>query len=105
MQQSTILAGVATAFPRYLWDLLLPQTKLTLNLLHQSTANPTMLAWEFFSGPFNYDATPLGPLGICVISHDKPLTRKWWGFRGKDGWSVVVLLEHYRCQQFIPNDL
>ena len=105
MQQSTILAGVATAFPRYLWDLLLPQTKLTLNLLHQSTANPTMLAWEFFSGPFNYDVTPLGPLRICVISHDKPLTQKWWGFRGNDGWSVVVLLEHYRCQQFIPNDL
>ena len=28
-----ILAGVAPDFPRHLWDLLLPQTKMTLNLL------------------------------------------------------------------------
>ena len=57
-----ILAGVATDFPRYLWNLLLPQTEITLNFLRQSTADPTISAWEFFSGPFNYDATPLGPL-------------------------------------------
>jgi hypothetical protein len=35
-----ILAGVDAAFPPYLWDLLLPQAKLTLNLLRQSTTNP-----------------------------------------------------------------
>ena len=72
--------------------------------MRQSTADPTNLAWEFFSGPFNYDATPLGPLGIRVISHDKPLKRKSWGFRGKDGWSIGVSLEHYLCQRFIPKD-
>jgi hypothetical protein len=33
----SILAGVSTAFPPYLWDLLLPQAKLTVNLLHQAT--------------------------------------------------------------------
>jgi hypothetical protein len=35
-----ILAGVNSAFPPYLWDLLLPQAKLTLNLLRQATLNP-----------------------------------------------------------------
>jgi hypothetical protein len=35
-----ILAGVDSAFPPYLGDLLLPQAKLTLNLLRQSTLNP-----------------------------------------------------------------
>ncbi len=34
-----ILAGVDAAFPPYLWDLLLPQAELTLNLLRQSTIN------------------------------------------------------------------
>ena len=34
-----ILAGVDSAFPCYLWDTLLPQTELTLNLLRQSTLN------------------------------------------------------------------
>ena len=84
--------------------LLIPQTEITLNLLHQSTADPTILAWEFFSGPFNYNATPLGPLGIRVIYHDKSLKRKSWGFRGKDGWSVGVSLEHYQYQRYIPKD-
>ncbi len=35
-----ILAGVNSSFPIYLWDLLLPQVKLTLNLLRQATLNP-----------------------------------------------------------------
>ena len=39
-----ILAGVAIDFPRHLWDLLMPQTELTLNLLRQSTANTDISA-------------------------------------------------------------
>ena len=37
----SILADVAPDFPRNLWELLLPQTELTLNLLRQATLNPT----------------------------------------------------------------
>ena len=44
------------------------------------------------------------PFGIRVISHNKPSKRNSWGFRRKDGWGVVVSLEHYRCQRFIPKD-
>jgi hypothetical protein len=32
-----ILAGIDSAFPLYLWDLLLPQDEVTLNLLLQAT--------------------------------------------------------------------
>jgi hypothetical protein len=39
-----ILAGVDAAFPPYLWDLLLPQAELTLNLLRQATLNPRISA-------------------------------------------------------------
>jgi hypothetical protein len=35
-----LLAGVDSAFPPYLCDLLLPQAKLTLNLFRQATLNP-----------------------------------------------------------------
>jgi hypothetical protein len=35
-----ILAGVDSAFSPYPWDLLLPQAKLTLNLIQQATLNP-----------------------------------------------------------------
>jgi hypothetical protein len=39
-----ILAGTNAAFPPYLWDLLLLQAELTLNLLRQATLNPWISA-------------------------------------------------------------
>ena len=50
-----ILAGVDPKFPAYLWDLLLPQAELTLNLLRQLLINPQISAWEFFQGPFDFE--------------------------------------------------
>ena len=67
----SILAGVSTSYPQNLWDLLLPQTELTLNLLRPSTVDPSKSAWDIYAGPFNYDANPLGPLGIDVFIHSK----------------------------------
>jgi hypothetical protein len=51
-----IVAGVNFAFPPYLWDLLLPQAELTLNLLHQATLNPritTLAMWVPTQHPWN----------------------------------------------------
>lgn len=96
-----ILAGISSDFPKNLWDLLLPQAELTLNLLRQSRLNPKISAWEYFAGPFNYDATPVGPLGSRVIIHKKPGVRNAWDFRGEEGWSAGVSLEHYRCQKIV----
>ena len=73
-----ILAGAASDFPRNLWDLLVPQAEMTLNMLRQATLNPSISAWEFFHGPFDYDATPVGPLGMRVIAHIKPSKRRSW---------------------------
>jgi hypothetical protein len=43
-----ILAGVDLAFPPYLWDLLLSQAELTLNLLRQATLKIWISAWDLF---------------------------------------------------------
>ena len=75
---------------------------MTLNLLQQATANPAIYAWEYFNGKFNYNATPIEPLGISVIVHTKPGRRRSWDLRGKDGWSVGASMAHYRCQHVIP---
>ena len=40
-----ILSDVGSYFPSSLWDTLLPQTELTLNLLRQATLAPDMSAW------------------------------------------------------------
>ena len=44
----SILAGVAPDSPRNFWDLLLPQTELTLNLLRQATLDPDISPWSYF---------------------------------------------------------
>ena len=72
----SVLAGIAPTFPKNLWCLLLPQTELTLNLLRQSTLNLKISACEYFQGPFDYKATPLGPLGFPVMINRKTSDRK-----------------------------
>ena len=67
----SILAGIADDFPKQCWDLLVPQAELTLNLLRQSRLRPDILAYECIEGPFDYNATPLGPLGCAVLIHKK----------------------------------
>ena len=80
------------------------KTEMTLNFLRQSTFNQTMSAWEYFSSPFYYYTTPLGPLGMNVIIQKKASRRHSWDFRGKDGWSVGAAMDLYRCQKVVSTD-
>jgi len=99
-----ILAGVDAAFPPYLWDLVLPQAKLTLNLLRQSTLNPWISAWEFFQGPFDFNKTPLDPVGCRVLIHAKPATQRSWDFRAKNGFYIGPTMDSYRCFKLVNAD-
>ena len=77
----SILAGVKDdSPPRRHWDQLLPQAELTLNLLRQARIKPNLSAWTYMMGTFNYDATPLGPLGCPLMIHKKTSNRKSWDF-------------------------
>jgi hypothetical protein len=51
----SVLAGVADDFQMNLWDRLLPQTEITLNLIRQSNATPTVSAYAHLCGPFDYN--------------------------------------------------
>jgi hypothetical protein len=99
----SILASVDPLFPPNQWDLLLPQAELTVNLLRQSTMFPTMSAWEHLNGPYNFDATPMGPPGCRIISHAKGSTRRSYDFRGNSGFYVGPSLEHYRCYKVVKS--
>ena len=79
----------------------LPQIEVSLNLFRQSTIAPLLSAWEAFNGPFNFDATPLGPIGFRVIIHNKPSTRASWAFRARNGFYVGPALLYYRCFQVV----
>ena len=65
-----ILAGVDPTFPMNLWDRLVPQSVVTLNLLCQSNVATTMSAYQHVNGPFDYNKMPLAPLGCAVQMHE-----------------------------------
>jgi hypothetical protein len=65
-----IIAGVDDSFPMKLWDKLLPQTELTLNLLRQSNFAPTVLAYQYVRGNFNHNKMPLAPMRCALQLHD-----------------------------------
>ena len=94
-----ILAGVDPSFPMNLWDRLLPQAVMTLNLLRQSHKNPSISAYQHVYGAFDYNKTPLGPLGCAVEVHESTSRRKTWDPRATSGWYLGTSTEHYRCHK------
>ena len=91
------LAEVDDTFPMHLWDRLLPQTVLTLNLLRQSNVAPTVSAYQYVQGVFDYNKTPLAPMGCAVQLHERSERRGTWAMNSVDGWYLRTSDEHYRC--------
>ena len=85
------------SFPLHLWDTILPQAELTLNLLRGSCLNATLSAWAHMHGPYDYNAHPFVPAGMRIVIHEKPDHRKTWAPHGVDGFYLGPALLHYRC--------
>jgi hypothetical protein len=92
----SVLAGASTSFPPNLWDHLLPQTEITLNLLRQSNATPTVSAYAHLCGPFDYNRMPLAPMGCEVQIHEKTDKRGTWAYHCLDDWYLNTSPDHYR---------
>eukprot|EP00984_Skeletonema_dohrnii_P011431 scaffold4568_cov78-Skeletonema_dohrnii-CCMP3373.AAC.1 len=92
----SIMAGVADDFPWYLWDRLLPQAELTLNLLRQSNTTPNVSAHAHMFGFFDFNRMPLAPMGCSVQVHEPTNNRGTWDFHTVDGWYLHTSPEHYR---------
>ena len=91
------LCSTDTSFPLHLWDRLVPQAELTLNLLRTSRINPKLSAHAQLHGAFDFNCTPLVPPGTKIIVHEKPQQRASWAPHGVDGWYLGPALHHYRC--------
>jgi hypothetical protein len=57
------LATVDPAFPIHLWDKVLPQADITLNLLRSSRLHPQLSAAAHYHGLIDYNRTAFGPPG------------------------------------------
>ena len=94
------IAGLCSThpdFPLNLWDQLLPQATLTLNLLRPSRVNPKLSAYAQIHGPFNFEKTPLAPPGIKVLAHEQAEGRESFAVHSYRGYYLGPCLNHYRC--------
>jgi hypothetical protein len=91
-----ILCGLDPNFPLFVWDELIEQAELTINMLREGI-DESISAWESVNGIFSFDKHPIASLGMRVLCHDKPSERKSWAPHGQIGYYVGPAMEHYRC--------
>jgi hypothetical protein len=92
------LSSVDPTFPLHLWDRLLPQTEITLNLLPTPRLHQQLSAAAHFHGLMDYNKTAFSPPGCKIIAHEKPGKRCTWAPHGQHGYSLGPAMHHYRCQ-------
>jgi hypothetical protein len=91
------LCSTDTSFPMHLWDRLLPQAVITLNMLRTSRINPKLSAATHIFGQYDFNRAPMTPPGTIIIAHETPNSRRTWATHSQDGWYLGPALEHYRC--------
>jgi hypothetical protein len=95
-----LIAGLCStdkSFPIHLWDRILPQAVMTLNMLRTSRINPKLLAATHIFGQYDFNRAPTAPPGTRIIAHEAPGRRRTWAPHGQDGWYIGPALEHYQC--------
>ena len=69
----------------------------TLAILHPSNIAPNVSSYSYHHGQFDFNRTPLAPMGCAVQFHNKLNNQKSWGEHSSDGWYIGIAPEHYRC--------
>jgi hypothetical protein len=88
------LSSVDPSFPMHLWDRLLPQAEITLNLLRTSRLHPQLSAAAHYHGLVDYNKTAFAPPGCKIIAHEKPGKRRTWAPHGQHGYSLGTAMHH-----------
>jgi hypothetical protein len=92
------LASVDPDFPLHLWDRLLPQAEMTLNLLRTSRKHPHLSTAAHYHGLIDYNKTAFAPPGCKIIAHEKLTMQRTCAPHGQHGYSLVPEMHHYRCK-------
>ena len=94
------LASLATLDPNcsiQLWCRFIEQIEITLNIMRTSRQNNTMSAYEdYHHHKFDWNKTPLAPLGTKALTFKDPDDRAAWQPHGVDTWYTGPATEHYR---------
>eukprot|EP00804_Cyclotella_cryptica_P022894 CCRYP_005101-RA/>CCRYP_005101-RA protein AED:0.41 eAED:0.41 QI:0/-1/0/1/-1/1/1/0/240 len=92
------LSGMGTLNPTcpiQLWCQFIEQGQDILNLLRVSRVNPKLSAYAVLEGQFNFDKTPLAPVGTRALILLDPSARKSWQNHALDAWYVGPAKKHY----------
>ncbi len=95
----SILAGVADNFPPNLWDQLLPQTKITINLIQQLMPPPTFWHMHISADPSTTTKCHSLQLDVRPRCTRKPTN----AVHGHVIWSRIGISSH--CQNIIPHTI
>ena len=97
-----LIAGLCTVDPKSplnLWDKLIQQAILTLDLLRPSNTNPHLSAYVHVHGSFDYNRTPLLPPGIKVLAHIRSDENASWAPHAIHSFYIGPIMDHYRCHK------
>jgi hypothetical protein len=81
-------AGICStdkSFPMHMWERLLLQAVMTLNMLRISRINPKLSASTHIDGQYDYNRAQMAPSGTRIIAHETPNLRITWAPHGQDG--------------------
>jgi hypothetical protein len=92
------LSYVDPYLPLHLWERLLPQEELTLNIIQTSRQHPQLSAAAHFRGMVDYNKKAFAPPGCKIIAHEKPAKQLNWSPHGQHGYSLGPAMHHYICQ-------
>jgi hypothetical protein len=98
------ISSVDPTFPLHLWNRLLPQAEITLNLLQILRLHPQLSAAAHFHGLIDYNKTYFSPPVCKIIAHKKPAKRRTWAPHGQHGYSLGPAIYHYRCQNVTASE-
>ena len=97
------IAGMGTLDPNcplQLWCQFIDQGQDTLNMLRTSRVNKKLSAYAILDGQFEFDKTPLAPVGTKALVFLDPKKRTSWQSHAVDAWYVGPAKKHYRCFKF-----
>ena len=78
-----VLCIVDNDFHLQLWDRLLQQANISLNLLRKSGTLPHISAYTHILGEFDFNLTPLSPPDKIVVMHNRLNYRALWASHGE----------------------
>ena len=89
------LSSVHTNFHMYLWDDLLPQAFIILNLLQTFSMFPKISVYAHLHSTYNFDTTLLAPPGVRELLYNDLNHRVSYGFHGDEKYYLGPSLEQY----------